>query len=271
MKLDLNGGREVKLLFHQPAKEFTEALPIGNGRLGALIYGEVMREQIVLNESSMWSGSEEKTDRKDAAEHLDEIRILLSEGKHYEAEQLFSKHFTCLGKGSNYAHGSTVPFGCYQILGRLHLSYFQALSSGRESCDCVKNYRRSLNIETGITTVSFETFGIQFQRSYFVSEDQEAIYIHLTASKKGKINVGIGINRDERFCVEPISDHSLLMTGQLEDGYGTQKGICYACAVGAKSKEGTVQIESKRIFISDADEAVIAITAQTNMSGLNAF
>lgn len=257
----------MDLLFHQPAKEFTETLPIGNGRLGALIYGEVMREQIVLNENSMWSGSKEKTDREDAAQYLEEIRSLLAKGEHYNAEQIFSKHFTCLGKGSNYAHGSTVPFGCYQILGRLHLSYFQALSSSRESCDCVKNYKRRLDIKKGKAEVSFETFGIQFKRTYWVSKKQEAIYIHLTASKEGKINVGIGIDRDERFVTETLSDHSLLMSGQLADGYGTDKGIRYACVVGAKAMGGSVSVDSQRIFIKDANEAWIAITANTNMSG----
>ena len=68
----------MDLLFKNPAREFTEVLPIGNGRLGAMIYGEVMREQIVLNESSMWSGSEEETDREDAKEALPKIRELLS-------------------------------------------------------------------------------------------------------------------------------------------------------------------------------------------------
>ena len=267
MRSDLIGGSFVELLFKNPAKEFTETLPIGNGRLGALIYGEVMREQIVLNENSMWSGSEEQTDREDAKEALPTIRELLAEGKNYEAEQVFAKHFTCLGKGSNYAHGSTVPFGCYQILGRLHLSYFQALSSSRESCDCVKDYKRSLNIQTGEAEVSFETFGIQFKRSYFVSKEQEAIYIHLTASKKGKVNVGIGIDRDERFFVAPVSHHTLLMSGQLADGYGTDRGVKYACAVGAKANGGKVFIESNRLFIEEADEAWIAVTANTNMSG----
>ena len=257
----------MDLLFKNSAREFTEALPIGNGRLGAMIYGEIMREQIVLNESSMWSGSEEETDREDAKEALPKIRELLSQGKNYEAEQVFSKHFTCLGKGSNYAHGSTVPFGCYQVLGRLHLSYFQALSFGRESCDCVKDYKRRLNIETGEATVSFETFGIQFQRSYFVSKEQEAIYIHLTASEKGKVHVGVGIDRDECFQTECLNDHTLLLSGQLEDGYGTKKGVQYACAVGAKTNGGEVYTKDQRIFIKDADEAWIVITARTNMSG----
>ena len=257
----------MDLLFKNPAREFTETLPIGNGRLGAMIYGEIMREQIVLNESSMWSGSEEETDREDAKEALPKIRELLSQGKNYEAEQVFSKHFTCLGKGSNYAHGSTVPFGCYQMLGRLHLSYFQALSFGRESCDCVKDYKRRLNIETGEATVSFETFGIQFKRSYFVAKEQEAIYIHVTASKKGKVHIGIGIDRDEQFCTEVLDEHTLLLSGQLEDGYGTKKGIRYACVVGAKTKGGEVFTKDQRIFIKDADEAWITITARTNMSG----
>ena len=121
----------MDLFFKKSAKEFTEALPIGNGKLGAMIYGEILREQIVLNESSMWSGSYEETDRKDSFNYLEEIQRLISEDKNFEAEQLFLNHFTCLGKGTNYAHGADAPFGCYQILGRLHISYFQATSFSR--------------------------------------------------------------------------------------------------------------------------------------------
>ena len=257
----------MEVVFKSPAKEFTETLPIGNGRLGALIYGELMREQVVLNESSMWSGSKEETDRKEAKEALPKIRELLAKGENYEAEQLFAKYFTCLGKGSNYAHGSTAPFGCYQTLGRLHLSYFQALSAGRESCDCVKDYKRSLNIMTGEAVVSFETFGVQFQRRWIVSKEREAIYLHVTASENGKIHMGIGLDRDEAFWVEGIKEDKLLMTGQLEDGYGTDKGISYACVVSAKTVGGSVKRQGNRLLIQDANEATIAITARTNMSG----
>src|SRR4051812_32210266 len=89
-----------------PATAFTESSPLGNGRLGAMIFGGVTEERIVLNESGMWSGSPQEADRTDAAEALPEIRRLLLEGKNAEAEKLVSERFTCAGKGSARGHGA---------------------------------------------------------------------------------------------------------------------------------------------------------------------
>ncbi|MGN0294558.1 MAG: glycosyl hydrolase family 95 catalytic domain-containing protein [Lachnospiraceae bacterium] len=257
----------MKLLFNKPARTFTETLPIGNGRLGALIYGEVMREQVVLNESSMWSGSPEASDREDAHRYLPEIRRLLSEGKNYEAEQVFHEHFTCQGKGTNYAHGSTVPFGCYQLLGRMHLSYFQALSSGKQDSCCVRKYKRELDLITGTARLSFKLGQTTFVREWIASEDPDALLLHLTASKPGMIHVGIGLDRDERFETVKTDDRSICMSGQLADGYGTDHGVRYACVAGAAAKRGSVYTEGNRLYIRDADEALIVIAAATDRKG----
>ncbi len=154
----------MKILFDRPAEDMLEALPVGNGRLGALVYGQVLREQAVLNENSMWSGSQEQADREDAAAYLPRIRKLLAEGKNYEAAKVVCRQdFTCKGKGTNYAHGSTVPFGCYQkTLGRLNLSYFQAISSGRQDSCGATDYERFLDLDTGIAKVRFRLGGKEY-------------------------------------------------------------------------------------------------------------
>jgi alpha-L-fucosidase 2 len=103
---------ETTVWFDAPARHFTESCPLGNGALGAMIFGGVDEERIVLNESGMWSGSREQADRPDGADHLPEIRRLLLEGKNVEAEDLVNKSFTCLGKGTGFGVGSKVPFGC---------------------------------------------------------------------------------------------------------------------------------------------------------------
>ncbi len=260
----------MKILFDRPAEDMLEALPVGNGRLGALVYGQVLREQAVLNENSMWSGSQEQADREDAAEYLPRIRKLLAEGKNYEAERLFAEHFTCKGKGTNYAHGSTVPFGCYQTLGRLNLSYFQAISSGRQDSCGATDYERFLDLDTGIAKVRFRLGGKEYEREWLVSWDQEAIWLHLSASEPGQISVSCGLDRDERFLVERLPSQQLpglLMSGQLEDGYGTDKGVRYACALGAFTRGGCVEAEGQRLHIREADEAWIVLTARTDLAG----
>ena len=110
------------LWYAEPARDWQrEALPIGNGRLGAMIFGGVGHERIALNEESMWSGSRADNNRQDASKNLPMIRQLLLEGKNAEAEALVNQTFTCEGAGSGRGGGARVPFGCYQALGDLNI------------------------------------------------------------------------------------------------------------------------------------------------------
>ena len=123
------------LRFDAPARTFHESLPLGNGRIGAMVFGGVNEERIVLNESSVWSGSRDnEADRPDAHKALPEIRRLLLEGKNVEAERLVNANFTCQGKGSGHANGVNLPFGCYQTLGNLRLRFGGAQSGPALQC-----------------------------------------------------------------------------------------------------------------------------------------
>ena len=274
-----------QILFDTPARDFTESLLIGNGRLGACVYGEVLREQLIINESSMWSGSPEESDRPGAAVYLPEIRRLLREGENLKAQKLFEEYFTCSGSGTNFAHGTDVPFGCYQTLGRLMISYFQAVSSGRQDTCCLENYQRSLDLENAAASVSFSLGGRRYMREYLVSADYQAIYVHLTCEEKGQIDFTCGLDRDECFVTEPLSMISenvlsasdllangrpicgLYMHGQLADGFGTNRGVRYGCAMGVTATGGRITQEPLRVRVTGADEAWIILTAQTDLSG----
>ena len=122
------------LWFDKPATRFHQSLPLGNGRIGAMVFGGVDEERIVLNESSVWSGSPEDADRPDAHQALPEIRRLLLEGKNVEAERLVNANFTCQGQGSGHGSGANVPFGCYQTLGNLRLKFGDAHSGPTLRC-----------------------------------------------------------------------------------------------------------------------------------------
>ncbi len=119
----LLAGPGAEVWFDQPAKHFSASSPLGNGRIGAMVFGGVDVERIVLNESSVWSGSPQDADRPDAHKALPEIRRLLLEGRNAEAEKLVNENFTCQGPGSGHGNGANVPFGCYQVLGNLHLRF----------------------------------------------------------------------------------------------------------------------------------------------------
>src|SRR5205807_2174032 len=105
------------------AKHFSQSLPLGNGRLGAMIFGDPREERIVLNEISLWSGSPQDADRPEAHESLPEIRRLLKEGNNAEAQKLVMANFTCRGPGSGQGNGANVQYGCYQVLGNLRLRF----------------------------------------------------------------------------------------------------------------------------------------------------
>ena len=256
-----------QLILDTPARDFTESHLLGNGRLGACVYGELLREQVVLNESSVWSGSREAADRPGASAYLPEIRRLLREGRNDEAQQLFAAHFTCQGQGTNFAHGTDVPFGCYQMLGRLTLSHFQAVSSGRPDSTCIADYRRVLDLSRAVEEITFSTWGMQFKREYLVSRDLQTICIRLSCDKPGMIDCSVGLDRDERFDIAPLTDlPGLRMTVQLSDGKGGD-GVRAVCMAGVSAKGGRVTQEKFRVHIVGADEAYIFVTARTDLSG----
>ncbi len=200
------------------AKNFTESSPLGNGRLGAMLFGGVDVERIVLNESSVWSGSRQEADRIGAHKVLPEIRRLLLEGKNPEAEALVNSHFTCQGPGSGGGQ-----YGCYQVLGNLHLAF-----QGGDTNAPVTNYRRELNLNGAIARMEFQRSGVTFKREMFVSAPDEVMVLKLTADKPGQISFKAKMDRPERFATVAEGKDGLLMTGQLDNGVDG-KGLRYAC------------------------------------------
>jgi alpha-L-fucosidase 2 len=148
---------DLRLRFDAPASQFTQSLPLGNGRLGAMVFGGVGEERIVLNESSMWSGGPQDADRPDAVQYLPEIRRLLLEGKNAEAERLLVAHFTCLGRGSGGARGRNLPYGSYQMLANLRLTF--APGDAQPTA-----YRRELDLATAVGRVAYSLGGVHYTR-----------------------------------------------------------------------------------------------------------
>src|ERR1700741_1924072 len=161
---------ETCIRFDAATANFTESTPLGNGRLGAMMFGGVDEERIVLNENSVWSGSRQDADREDAYKVLPEIRRLLLAGKNTEAENLVNANFTCKGPGSGGGQ-----FGCYQVLGNLHLNFRSDTNSP------VEVYRRELNLNDAITRMEFKRGGVKFSREMFVSAPDEVIVLRLKA------------------------------------------------------------------------------------------
>lgn len=258
----------VKLWYRQPAdasvpdnksgwdnnRSWLKALPVGNGFLGAMVFGDVNLERIQLNEKSLWSGSPDDDNNPDAFASLEKIRELLFQGKYKEATALTLKTQVCKGAGSGHGNGSTVPFGSFQTLGDLWIDF------GKQTA--YTHYHRELDLERAVITVRYEQDGVQFTREIFSSNPDRVLVIRLSANKKGALGFTSYLNRPERFKVTTAADH-LMMAGALGDGKGGE-GMQYATRLKAVSKGGTVLFSNGRLQVKDADEVLLFLTAATN-------
>ncbi|MBV8860071.1 MAG: glycoside hydrolase family 95 protein [Acidobacteria bacterium] len=248
---------DLLVWFDEPAREFTASLPLGNGRLGALVFGGVAEERVVLNESSLWSGSPQDADRPDAANYLPEIRRLLLEGKNVEAEKLTYAHFTSRGPGSGRGAGKDVQYGSYQELGKLLLKF----DGGGASA-----YRRELDLARAVARVTYTQGGTRFTREYFTSAPDEALVVRLTADKSDAITFDAALERPERFEVTADGPNGLLMTGQLNNGTDG-KGMKYAARLRVVNRGGLSSVEGKTVSVKGADEVLLFVTAATDYAG----
>ncbi len=247
---------ETTIWFDKAANNFTESAPLGNGRLGAMMFGGVDEEQIVLNESSVWSGSPQDADRPEAYKVLPEIQKLLLEGKNAEAEALVNANFTCKGPGS-----SGGQYGCYQVLGDLHLSF----PAGDTNLP-VTNYHRELKLDDAIAEVQFDRGGITFNREMYVSAPDQVMVLRLGASKAGQISFEARLDRPERFGTTSDGSNGLLMTGQLDNGTDG-RGVRYVARLRVLNRGGKVSIHENVLSVSQADEVVLLIAAGTDYQG----
>ncbi|HEY0967939.1 MAG TPA: glycoside hydrolase N-terminal domain-containing protein [Opitutaceae bacterium] len=258
----LTGGvraveRSIKL--DAPATVFTESSPLGNGRLGAMIFGGVTEEKIVLNESGMWSGSPQDADRTDAAEALPEIRRLLLEGKNVEAEKLVNERFTSAGAGSGRGRGANIPYGSYQLLGHLRLVMAHA-NAGEPFTD----YRRELNLAQAIARLSYVQGGVRYTREGFVSAPDEVFVYRLTADRAGALSFDVVLERAERATATALDPATLRLAGTLPDGHGGE-GVQFAAQVRVQMRGGSVRSEGATLQVRGADEVVLFVTAATDI------
>jgi alpha-L-fucosidase 2 len=181
------------LWYDEPAEVWTEALPIGNGRLGAMIYGKTNEETIQFNEETLWTGQPHDYAREGAHEYLDEMRQLLWNGKQGEADKLASHNFMSLPLGQF----------SYQPFGNLILNF-----PGHEDAT---NYKRQLNLKNAISSVSYEVNGVKYKREMFASSPDQTVAVHVVADKKGVVNFTAGLNSPHtKYEVSVVGDEIIL-------------------------------------------------------------
>jgi alpha-L-fucosidase 2 len=251
-------AQEHVLAFGSPAAHFTESVPLGNGRLGAMVFGGVDEERLVLNESGMWSGSPQDADRPDAAAALPEIRRLLLEGRNAEAEQLVDRNFTCAGAGSGHGSGARVAYGAYQVLGNLRLAFTHAGDGPHEG------YRRELDLQEAVGRVTYRKGGVAYVREVFVSAPDEVLVLRVSADRPRAVSFDLQLDRPERATAAARHPQGLALTGQLEDGRGGG-GVRFASQVAVRNVGGSVSTDGTRVQVRGADEVVLLLAALTDI------
>ena len=242
----------LTLWYDEPAEEWTEALPVGNGRLGAMIFGKTDTERIQFNEDSLWTGKPHDYAHEEAKDHLAEIRRLLFEGKQREAEQLAMDKFM------------SVPLRqrSYQPFGDLLIDFGH---------DKVENYRRGLSLDRAMTWVRYEVHGEEYTREIFVSHPHNCLVMRLKSEGLGRISFTARLATPHpEPTVSAEEDNSLLLAGQLGDTINKRTkevvtGVLkYTARLKVLTKDGVVSTKDGAIVVDAADSAVLLLTAGTS-------
>lgn len=238
----------------QTPNGWSRALPIGNGRLGGMVYGGLPRERIQLNEDSLWSGGPQDADNPEALPHLPEVRRLLFEGRYAAAQELALQKLVCRGDGSGHGNGACSAFGCYQTLGDLYIAF--------PGHGLFTDYRRELSLDTAVVRVSYSTGGTRFHREYFASAPDQVLVVRVTADRPHSITSSASLSRME--CAEVVGEgKDLVMRGQLWDG----KGMKYVVRLRALAENGTVEVDRDALHVEGADAVTFLLAAGTNYRG----
>ena len=236
---------DLKLWYQQPAKVWTEALPLGNSRLGAMVYGGVVNEQIQLNEETVWGGGPHRNDSPKAFGVLPKVRELIFAGREKEAEKVMADNFF------TGQHG--MPF---QTIGSLMLEF-----DGHAD---YSNYRRDLDLERAVASVRYKIGEVNYTRTIFTSLVDNALIIRIEADKPGAVNFTTRYSTPYKEYEIKKNGKNLLLSGHGSAHEGIPGAIRFETRTQIKAEKGKVNVTNDCIEVKGADAAVIYVTAATN-------
>jgi alpha-L-fucosidase 2 len=233
---------DLKLWYRKPAAEWNEALPIGNGRLGGMVFGGTASDRVQLNEDSVWYGGFVDRNNPDALANLPAIRRLIFEGKIREAELLAARALS----------GTPESQRPYQTLGDL---YIECGHGEKES----SGYSRELDLESATVTVRYTHLGIGYERQYFSSAADHLLIIRFTAEKKGSVSFAARLTRGRYLDgVRSVSGHTVRMWGSCGGD-----GVRYCVSLRAVHEGGAVSTVGENLIVENADAATLLLDAET--------
>ncbi len=239
-------AQDLKLNYDKPAKVWEEAIPLGNSRLGAMVYGIPHREEIQLNEETIWGGGPYRNDNPEALKALPKVRELIFEGENREADRLINQTFF------TKTHG--MPF---QTAGSIILEF--------PGHDNFQHYRRKLDLNRAVTTTHYEVEGVKYTREAFSSFADDVIIMRITASKKGALNFKAGYTNQSEHTVSG-KGNILVLEGKGSDHEGIPGAIRYQTHTQVKNSDGVVEVNGDRISVTGATSVVIYISIATNFT-----
>lgn len=237
-------AQNLKLWYQQPAKTWVEALPVGNSSMGAMVYGGTSREELQLNEETLWGGGPYRNDNPKALESLAEVRNLIFSGKTMDAQNLIDQTF--------YTGRNGMP---YQTIGSLIIE-----APGHEKA---KNYYRDLDLERAVATTRYQVDGVNFQREVFASFPDRVIIVRFTTDKPGELNFKVSYDSPLQSTVRK-QGKKLVLRGKGGDHEGVKGVIEIETQSQVIAEGGKVSLTDKYISVEHATAATLYIAAATN-------
>ena len=243
-------SNDLKLWYDEPSGDIWEnALPIGNGRIGAMVYGNVTNEVFQLNEHTVWSGSPNRNDNPDALEALPKVRELIFKGEYKKAEQLANDKII-----TKKSHGQMFqPVGNLELLFSNHNEY--------------EDYYRELDISNAISKTSYVVDGVNYTREAFVSLADRVLVIKISADQPGKISFTANFNSphlDPK--IEIQEDSQLSLWGKTSSHEGVEGKVEFNALAKIKINEGTAKQANSSIEVKNADNVIIMVSIATNFN-----
>lgn len=236
----------LSLWYRQPAIKWEEALPVGNGRLGAMVFGHVSNERLQLNEDTLWGGGPYDPVNPQAKAALPQVRQLVFDGKYSEAGKLINAKVIATPK-------TEMP---YETAGDLMLSFPDSVS--------VENYRRDLNLNTAVTTTEYTEGGTRFTRQIFASAVDQVIVVRLTADKRKSISFSAGFTTPQKVVFETESRNTLVMRGTNASVSGITGALKFQVRARVLVDGGMISTTADSIAVTNADAVTILIAAATS-------
>ena len=244
-------AREYRLWYNQPAQTWTQALPIGNGVMGGMVFGAPAVEHIQLNEETIWAGQPNNVVNPNAKEYLPKVRQLIFEGKYKEAQNLANEKVMPIGAGQNMGMPYQ-PFGDLYIAMPGHAAY--------------QNYERWLDLDEAKSVVRYSVDGVQYERETIAPlGGHEVIAIHLTASEKGKITFTANMTSPHENVLVNMDGNEATLLGVSSKHEGLKGKVRFMGRMAVQTKGGKVSGSNGNISVVGADEATLYLTVGTNV------